>query len=139
MKYFTYLLVLCASAAVADSGLRPCLNPGSGVALIVGGTLRSEKHWGPPNFGESPETDSTFTAWILERSAPIGFAGGKALDRIQLHPRQAAGELKSLEGQVVLAKGSVWPTSAPADVTPLIISAESVSAANDSAALDYDR
>ena len=39
------------------------------VALF--GTLLREVHWGRPNYGENPETDSRFRAWILVVDKPV--------------------------------------------------------------------
>lgn len=121
-------LVEFSLAALADPAYMACLEPESGVEIVVGGVLHSEKHWGPPNYGETKNIDSTFIAWIISRSEPVNF-NGNILKRIQIPHHDAT--LKNLDGQNVLIVGQVWKASTPGDVTPLVISATSVVSTDD--------
>ncbi len=39
----------------------------------LSGYVLTEREWGPPNFGEDPKTDSTFTATLIKLDTPLTF------------------------------------------------------------------
>jgi hypothetical protein len=43
----------------------------------LSGYVITEHEWGPPNFGENPKTDSTFTATLIKLDQPLIFCSSK--------------------------------------------------------------
>jgi hypothetical protein len=120
-------LLLCASPTRSES----CPDiPQSGGHNIVelSGVLQSETHWGPPNFGESPKTDSKFVAFVLNADYEFEIVKGVEfadptkikIKRIQLffpsreYSRKA---VNSMKGRHIHVRGSVWTAKTPGDVT----------------------
>ncbi len=97
------------------------------------GALRHETDWGPPNFGEHPETDSKFTVWlvflkrqiIVDLGKELGTEHQQAVSEIQLRVDQTNQKLlaavKRLDGSLVIASGLLWTAITPADVTPAVL------------------
>lgn len=48
--------------------------------VALSGVVTFEDHFGPPNYGESPETDAHETAYILNLLAPMDVVGGNSDD-----------------------------------------------------------
>ena len=110
------------------------LNADTDQAVLLTGRLRQERHWGPPNFGESPKTDSMFVAWILELPRPVVIhAHGDdsklrrdvTLKRIQLQEGSVPTEgWKAKLGKVVLVSGKLSTASTGGDVTDVTLDVE---------------
>lgn len=115
----------------------------TGIPVEICGTLHAEARWGPPNFGEDPKTDSKFTAWIVSLKKPVTVGAGKEIGEehaqsvasIQLSfsafdHQKLLRDLKRLDKTVVVAFGRLWTATAPADVTPVVLSLERIHAAS---------
>lgn len=50
--------------------------------VVLGGFLEEKQFYGPPNYGENPETDRIELALILTLTAPISVRGGEDDDEI---------------------------------------------------------
>lgn len=97
----------------------------------LSGVLHHQVHWGPPNFGENPDTDSTFIAWIISLSKPIVVQEGaqiveSSVSEITLFSFTNTGvfdteRLQSLDGKLIVVTGKLWPATTPADVTPVVL------------------
>lgn len=99
------------------------------------GLLTSEKHFGPPGFGENPKTDSTFTAWVLLSDIPIALVNTKhpekssKTNRIQLYfndSKVGTDVRNTMAGKKVCASGHSEEAIAPGDIAPVNLSVESV-------------
>lgn len=118
---------VCVAASCTE-GVRP-----NGEVIEFSGILHSDEQWGPPNFGENPETDSKFTAWIISVNPPIPIKGGvrfgeetwNTATKIQISIGTMGLDRKflaPLDGKMVVATGNLWDATAPADVTPVVLS-----------------
>jgi hypothetical protein len=116
--------------------------PRDGSRLEITGVLFSVEKWGPPNFGERPETDARWTAWIIHLSAPLRIAGGArfagkvwpTVSEIQvkmlLNELSDNALLSPYEGSLVVVKGDLFEASVISDVTPEVIGGEHVALAD---------
>ena len=109
----------------------------AGERIQISGLLRSELHWGPPNFGEEPSTDSRFVAWVVQLDKPVPVRGkvnvsGKNVANILEFGisvdlgSSARDELRVLDGQMALITGKLWAATTQGDVRPGVINATSV-------------
>jgi hypothetical protein len=125
------LLALYPLACHAESCANGVLANGETVELS--GVLHHQVHWGPPNFGDEPETDSTFIAWIISLSKPLVIQERSqviepSVSEITLFSFSQTGtgafdtkRLQSLDGKLIVATGKLWPATDPTDVTPVIL------------------
>ena len=114
--------------------------PRDGATLEISGVLHSVAEWGPPNFGEHPETDSRWTAWIIDLPTPLTIAGGvtvrgklwKSVSQIQIkmlahvHEESDNELLSPYEGKLIVVTGKLFSATAMSDVTPEEIDGEHV-------------
>jgi len=93
----------------------------------VSGVLHKEIHWGPPNFGENPSTDSKFIAWILHVDAPFNVKNPFKADRgkeikvidvqLELSSTFSNDQIAALADKHVIVEGPLWKATTPGDVT----------------------
>lgn len=113
----------------------------NGQTIEFSGILHQEIRWGPPNFGENPQTDSQFTVWIVSVSNPIVVQGGveiggksqSSVSEIQLSIDPTtfrADSLQPLVGKLIVATGRLWAGTSQGDVTPVVLGVENVASAN---------
>ena len=57
----------------------PCLNYDDS-SVTLSGTIFTRTYFGPPNYGEHPESDARENAWLLLLDAPICVAGSSHPD-----------------------------------------------------------
>ncbi|UXI68898.1 hypothetical protein [Tahibacter amnicola] len=129
------LFALGLAAASTPAAASECAAPlqvDRGTIVAVTGVLQRDIHWGPPNFGENPESDARFDAWILvvspeldvRLSDPAKGPERQRLSRLQLSvaPEIASrAELLRRVGQSVRASGKLWSASTPGDVLPVVM------------------
>jgi hypothetical protein len=123
---FVFLVMHASVSAAAPCADGVRLN---GEAIEFSGILHHEERWGPPNFGENPETDSKFTAWIVSVGTPIPVQGGAEFDGKTLHaiseiqiivpPFTFRQVLQSLDGKMVVVTGELWNATVQGDVRPV--------------------
>jgi hypothetical protein len=128
-----FLIALVASPLLRST---PCSNATAepGDLIQLSGILLREAHWGPPNFGEDPSSDSLFTVWIIAIDDPLKFRSTGSvdsthIDHIQIELDQHKYSKKSLErliGRRVIVSGRLWEATSPGDTTPMIIDAVDV-------------
>jgi hypothetical protein len=129
------LLALCPLACRAES----CANgvQANGETVELSGFFHSDVIWGPPNFGEEPQTDSQFVAWFIALSEPLVVQGGveilgnyySSVSEIKLSSDFTAYKDKLLEpllGKLVVVTGKLWRGTVEGDVTPIVIAAKTV-------------
>jgi hypothetical protein len=133
----TILFALYPLTCIADpcaDGIEP-----NGQIIELSGVLHSDVYWGPPNFGENPETDSTFTAWTISLSEPLFIIGGAqigdefepSVSDIQLGiPLEMVNSehLRLLDRKLVVATGKLWRGIAQGDVLPIGLDIETAEA-----------
>ena len=100
-----------------------------------GGTLASEDYYGPPNYAESPATDSRETAFILALDKPISVrphAGDDLntatlanVERVQL-VGVLRGALASSVGHRITVRGSLSQATSAHHRTEVVLTAESI-------------
>jgi hypothetical protein len=103
-------------------------------SIELSGVLHRQVRWGPPNFGDNPETDSTFIAWIISLSEPLAVHGGvqiggkyqPSVSEIALisYSYKVAFDierLQALDGKLVVVTGKLWPATTPELGTPIIL------------------
>ena len=95
--------------------------------VILSGYLVSEKDWGPPNFGDSPKTDSKFSVLLLKLDKPVTTCAtddnsSRALDCVQVFPMNCGHIAASmLYSQHVTIAGILGVASSPYEVTALTV------------------
>ena len=103
-------------------------------SIELSGVLHRQIRWGPPNYGENPETDSTFIAWIISLSKPLVIQGGVQIgDKSQNYSVSEIALisysykvvfdtelLQHLDGKLVLVTGKLWPATT-SELTPIIL------------------
>lgn len=107
--------------------------------IELSGVLHRQVRWGPPNFGENPETDSTFIAWIISLGEPLVVQGGVQIeDKSQPSVSEIAlisysykvpfdvERLQSLDGKLILVTGKLWPATTPELGTPIILRTKTI-------------
>ena len=117
------LLTACASAT-------PTVPITVGQQAKACGLLTREKHYGPPNFGETPKKDSTFSAWVLRTTEPVRVivpghpAHATSTKRIQLYfNRQKDG--RAWQDKHLCVSGESAEAITPSDIAPVNITIES--------------
>lgn len=100
----------------------------------LSGVLFSEDHWGPPTFGESPESDKKFTAWFvkLDKTIHVKYENEEKMtervetDVVQIYLLDSdIGDkaLRSLNKMHVMVKGKLANIISPSDVGRVILNA----------------
>lgn len=132
-------------ALLAPLVVASCANAQPGNALVLGergqacGVLTVEKHFGPPNFGENPSTDTIFSALVLKTATPVALHDPKRpgrarqTDRIQLYFKTGKsndGEGRALVGKHLCVSGASSEAITPSDIAPVNISVEEIDAAS---------
>lgn len=92
---------------------------------VLYGTPHREVHWGPPNFGENPETDSKFEVWVLSLDHPVLVAGwhddsgknARKVTHIQITDEDLPVSVELLAGDHVRVEGRLEESAEPAEVT----------------------
>jgi len=138
-------LIVAACCSVIQSSATPAVSVSlvadAGLQTEICGILRRELRWGPPNFGEKPESDSKFDAWIVNLEKPVqvdlGAELGKRhvemLSHIQVTlPTAQQPVLDSLEGTEVFATGRLWTATSQGDVTPAVLAVTKIERADSS-------
>lgn len=120
-------------AAVAEPDSAACWPP-EPASVTLEGRVRAETRYGPPGYGESPETDSRIRIHLLELPAPIDVCLENAPDN-HGGPRRALGlreihlvglppdQLAGLVGQRVRVRGSLVYAAWAHDFTPVVLHA----------------
>lgn len=115
--------------------------PRDGAMLEIAGVLHSVEKWGPPNFGEQPETDSRWTAWIIDLPAPLPISGGvkfagklwPTVSQIQIkmvHVLSWDALLSPYDDKLVVVTGKLFEASVISDVTPEVLDGERIGPAD---------
>lgn len=119
---------MCACSAT------PCATPphSNGQAIGISGVLHKEIHWGPPNFGENPKTDSKFAAWVLHVDKPFNAiqdsktGAGKELVvtdiQLELSSVISVEQIAAFENKHIAVEGKLWKITTPGDVTDFNVS-----------------
>ena len=113
----------------------------NGQTIAISGTLHKEIHWGPPNFGENPNTDSKYSAWILHVDVPFKAVqdsktgSGKEVDvsdiQLELSDTFSAAQIATLEEKHIAVEGRLWSATGPADVKDFNIAVKKASPSTD--------
>lgn len=96
------------------------------------GYFINEKDWGPPNFGESPRTDSKFTVLLLKLDKPVTACAtadspSEVLDCVQVFPMGCGSiSTSTLYGQHVTVSGTLGVASSPYEVTTLTMDCKTI-------------
>jgi hypothetical protein len=128
------LLALYPLSCLADS----CANgvEANGETIELSGVLHRKVFWGPPNFGENPETDSKFALWIISLSKPLVIREPakiqgifpSSVSEIKLFAGTTMFKsklLRPLEGKLVVVTGKLWLGITPGD-SPISIDMKTV-------------
>jgi hypothetical protein len=127
IRFFLGAMIVAYICACSAS---PCTSiPSSNGRDIIrtSGVLHKEIHWGPPNFGENPNTDSKFTAWVLHIDLPFKVKNN-SIDKqkneivvkdIQLETSNVitSNKIAEFENKHIIVEGRLWTASTPGDVT----------------------
>jgi hypothetical protein len=131
MRFFSAALSFifsCGACSWADA--KDCQFPiefSEGQVISLVGILNQSKEWGPPNFGENPQSDSKIDVWFLAPPNDTTFKAHQVelkVDRIQLSRVASVldeKQLASMRGRIVQVKGSLSSASSPGDYTSVVI------------------
>jgi hypothetical protein len=126
---------LMAGCATATSKVHDLDAPS--VTLV--GSLVVEVHYGPPNYGETPEVDRLERAYVLVLDEPVTVVGDTAaaigadnpgtISRIKVSKVQLAGVLycdptKNLVGRRIQAIGKLFPSHTGHHYTRILLDVE---------------
>ena len=138
------LILIAVNVAVAvymcASNSSPCpdIPHSNGKDIVeISGILNKEAHWGPPNFGENPTTDSQFTAWILHLDYPFKVVqdfpkgSGKELNiediqLVILGDVLSDKQIIAMEKKHLVVQGRLWTATTAGDVTDVNIEVATV-------------
>jgi hypothetical protein len=96
------------------------------------GTVHSEGHWGPPNFGEHPAMDAWFTDWILDLDDRMTITWGtepksKFSERTrEVQLMSSSVGIAEFDGAHVRVEGTLEDTAAPSQVTDFVLVASAI-------------
>lgn len=136
-KMFLAVPILLAMNSAVASAHDLCNTPittekGLGVEMI--GILNKSKEWGPPNFGQTPNTDSKVEIFTI--SPPINQefnmqasdgAHEILVNKIKITSNGTDRKLlDKLVGRVIRASGRLWPATTSGDYTPIVLDASSI-------------
>ena len=96
----------------------------------LSGALHRQLFWGPPNFGEHPETDQHYRGWMLRLDAPLRvlnvptqFNGNGELRDIQIRVERGSLLYRSIDqltGKHVITSGNLVVAVLPSDNTAVV-------------------
>lgn len=128
------ILVVLYSIFFVSQKLFACngdfVNADQSVETELHGILRSKVIWGPPNFGETPNSDRKEIVWYIILEEPINFRYEKDREivsgylkeiRIYFQPVDGSYDLNKYVNLSVKLTGDVWSSSSEGDVTPVVM------------------
>ena len=134
-----YLVALASGLCVASqSWAAPqCLHY-AGAPVALAGKVTLETFYGPPNYGESPETDSRETQAILVLANPICVSANPSTNdeaeknqlKVTLVP-PAGVNLGSYKGRSVIVKGTLFHAITGHHHTPVLMQVVRVKGGHD--------
>ena len=106
---------------------------------VLTGVVKFERHYGPPNFGETPQTDSVLTVPVLVLDTPVtveGSANPSHLDtttyphvtRIQLVFTRPGLEVATLNGRRISVSGTLFEKIVGGQYTDVLMMVQNVGA-----------
>lgn len=121
------LAIVAHACACSASPCRGVLQADGNSVIGVSGVLHKEMHWGPPNFGENPSTDSKFAVWILHVDVPFNVINPFKADRakeirvtdvqLELSSTFSNEQIAALVEKHITVEGPLWKATSPGDVT----------------------
>ena len=141
IKSAVVICILCIFCCIDIQALAlPCtrLSEASNHEIQLSGKVTKEKHFGPPNFGQDPETDSSFTAWVIKLDydiaiIPEGSQQASSINKILVSKVQlfyfkddTLSTLSSFDGSHVIVYGTLRISSSGGQVTPLFLQVKRV-------------
>lgn len=138
--YFLFLLVLDFPALADGAVPQPLQSLSYGPAKVeLEGTLLVKDEYGPPNFGENPDSDQKLKIYVLHLSAPVDIKADAAPDSddpdidnyfnvkdIQVDFDYKATGIKSLINKKIKVSGSLHEKIAPGDYMDVVMIVDTV-------------
>lgn len=126
------LLVISILALSANAFAGTCLQYGGDLVMLYG-KVSTQTFYGPPGFGENPETDSIESQALLKLDSPICVDGGNdpfsqlesEQNEITLVPMEGT-QLKQYVGRHVVAKGVLFHSFSGHHHTSVLIELQSI-------------
>lgn len=100
----------------------------------ITGVLTLNQFYGPPNYGETPETDTIERVWIIELQFPISVHREEPeieegdfnltqynITRVQIYTPNEKINLKKNEGKLVTVKGKIFGSHTGHHYTPVLM------------------
>ena len=134
LHFLCLLIVLCS--VPGQSLAASCLHY-DGEPLTLTGTMSLQTFYGPPNYGESPDTDSRETQAILVLSKPICVdaqpndwdAAEKGQLRVTLVP-PAGVDFRRYKGKKVTLSGTLFHAQTGHHRTPVLMQVQAIESAH---------
>lgn len=121
-------------AQTSHANKHVCVQPlyvAGGEVVTLVGILNRTKEWGPPNFGESPQTDAKIEMWSVALPNAISFSVQESGQQSMIRPKRiqitvspsriSRTQLLALSEHVVSVKGRLWPATSAGDYTSITI------------------
>jgi hypothetical protein len=101
------------------------------------GTVKMERHYGPPNYGENPQTDSVLIVPVLVLDAPVTVQGSPAasgldtttyphVTKMQLVFSKPGTPVKAFNGEKVTVTGKLFEKVTGGDFTDVLVMVEGI-------------
>jgi hypothetical protein len=71
-----FLLLISSCLVLVGISCNKTFTAKEGETITLSGSVYPEDHWGPPNYGENPGTDSRERAYILRLDHPMEYRDG---------------------------------------------------------------
>jgi hypothetical protein len=132
MKTFFILLILSLIFSGVSSAGKPCLHY-EGDPVTLNGKVKLQEFYGPPNYGENPETDSRETQAILILAEPICVVGNEDnfgdmeqnQSEITLVPQNKE-NLGDYAGKQIMVEGTLFPAHTAHHHTKILMSIKKI-------------
>jgi hypothetical protein len=132
MKTFFILLIFVLIFGGISSAGKPCLHY-EGSPVTLNGKVKLKDFYGPPNYGENPETDSRETQAILILLEPICVVGNEGdlgveeqnQSEITLVPQNNE-NLRDYAGKQIMVEGTLFHAHTAHHHTKILISIKKI-------------
>lgn len=133
MKIFFLLLFLLTPTLHLDAQCVNVSDDAQPLYTTLSGHLLTEMDWGPPNYGESPKTDSKMKTLLLKLNHPISICkttdrSAITLDCIQVAAVDCLVPSSLFDGQEVGVYGFLYNADFANQVTPVLIGCKHLAA-----------
>lgn len=139
LKYSIVILAIFHSMSFVSQGAYACntevVKADNSVETKLYGVLRNKVVYGPPSFGENPNSDRKEVVWyvILEKNVKFKYKYNQLLIEKNINEMQIYSDKKMVHDSLnkylfrpVEVTGFVWSSTSEGDVTPVVMGVDSI-------------